>query len=202
MLLRFQSTLPVRGATPDTNVTTVRRIHFNPRSPCGERRGILSAVCASLPISIHAPRAGSDSVPSSGIGVSQYFNPRSPCGERHTFGANTAAGNTISIHAPRAGSDAQPKKHINLRRHISIHAPRAGSDVDLVVLIAEFSLFQSTLPVRGATQQRETLKVDNEISIHAPRAGSDFDTVSSIFRTLQFQSTLPVRGATFSCLFC
>ena len=35
-------------------------INFNPRSPCGERRGYRSKELASKRISIHAPRAGSD----------------------------------------------------------------------------------------------------------------------------------------------
>ena len=34
---------------------------------------------------------------------------------------------------------------------VSIHAPRAGSDAMLEELDAEGLLFQSTLPVRGAT---------------------------------------------------
>ena len=35
---RFQSTLPVRGATMPTPPTRQRRKNFNPRSPCGERQ--------------------------------------------------------------------------------------------------------------------------------------------------------------------
>ena len=82
--------------------------------------------------------------------------------------------------------------------------------------------FQSTLPVRGATEERETIGADYKISIHAPRAGSDviwkvstFQPPISIhapragsdsfprFRTVpteSFQSTLPVRGATTGAL--
>ena len=33
----FQPTLPVRGATTMPPIT-LRIVHFNPRSPCGERR--------------------------------------------------------------------------------------------------------------------------------------------------------------------
>ena len=57
-------------------------------------------------------------------------------------------------------------------------------------------LFQSTRPVRGATNPRMGRLHDQPISIHAPRAGRDetgliFTGVISIF-----QSTRPVRGAT------
>ena len=57
-------------------------------------------------------------------------------------------------------------------------------------------LFQSTLPVRGATATmcRPLFRVP--ISIHAPREGSD-TFFSNLYRfTSKFQSTLPVRGAT------
>ena len=79
---------------------------------------------------------------------------------------------------------------------ISIHAPRAGSDVRAYSVTLLPSGFQSTLPVRGATQggrdplpflkhfnprspcgERHSIKSyggnNNVISIHAPRAGSD-----------------------------
>ena len=57
--LKFQSTLPARGATPPPRRKAPCSHHFNPRSPHGER------LCRRLP----APRG-------------QYFNPRSPHGER------------------------------------------------------------------------------------------------------------------------
>ena len=60
-------------------------------------------------------------------------------------------------------------------------------------------LFQSTLPVRGATViplNRNAGEVG--ISIHAPRAGSDAMCFSSFIPMISFQSTLPVRGATFA----
>ncbi len=57
-------------------------------------------------------------------------------------------------------------------------------------------VFQSTLPVRGATQVRLCLRSHQQISIHAPRAGSDKRIHPQLSRLLQFQSTLPVRGAT------
>ena len=79
---RFQSTLPVWGATGGRAPGVPGPCDFNPRSPCGERRfgaerGILWQQFQStlpvwgatvfiteegleLPISIHAPRVGSD----------------------------------------------------------------------------------------------------------------------------------------------
>ena len=81
-LYRFQSTLPVRGATRPLRFCAASNLHFNPRSPCGERRATRRKISccmkfqSTLPvrgatinnhilpyigdISIHAPRAGSD----------------------------------------------------------------------------------------------------------------------------------------------
>ena len=124
-----------------------------------------------------------------------YFNPRSPCGERRDPVLQPRSAGRISIHAPRAGSD------------------RVISDAHRIKI-----LFQSTLPVRGATcvlLQRSDPRIisihapragsdlrpkiernDHGISIHAPRAGSDPPTSARSSGTRKFQSTLPVRGAT------
>ena len=79
----FQSTLPLRGATRAGQGVLHRDRHFNPRSPCGERR-----------------RASGHRRPG------RNFNPRSPCGERPGGQAGDQTGK-ISIHAPLAGSDAR-----------------------------------------------------------------------------------------------
>ena len=57
----FQSTLPSRGATWTTSIRNATR-YFNPRSPRGERPGSMEKVTIYM-ISIHAPLAGSDSIP-------------------------------------------------------------------------------------------------------------------------------------------
>ena len=139
---------------------------------------------------------GSDEPHSSGSQRRANFNPRSPCGERLPLG-------TI---IDTAGS-------------ISIHAPRAGSDVTYAVAGYPAGIFQSTLPVRGATQANRAKFSRLRISIHAPRAGSDvyalnYNFISNNFNprspcgerrviltvngncVWKFQSTLPVRGAT------
>ena len=101
-------------------------------------------------ISIHAPRTGSDG--------------------SHRRAKFTAA---ISIHAPRTGSDSQAGDGARLLRRISIHAPRTGSDTPSAAgssgleyfnprsppgerrastgSFGRVTLFQSTLPARGAT---------------------------------------------------
>ena len=107
------------------------RENFNPRSPCGERPRVSwrlqhwQAFQSTLPV-----RGATRGRRKSGPCVDD-FNPRSPCGERLRRRAGTAPWKRISIHAPRAGSDERPAKK-----------PLSPC------------LFQSTLPVRGATRPR------------------------------------------------
>ena len=103
---------------------------------------------------------------------------------------------------------------------ISIHAPRTGSDTAVATVLPS-TLFQSTLPARGATAQGQThtrrlafqstlpargatrfqiqRRSLNAISIHAPRTGSDAKQIDYWAERIIFQSTLPARGATW-CL--
>ena len=212
----FQSTLPVRGATPALAQSSPTSSNFNPRSPCGERRVCVGFAPEILRFQSTLPVRGAT------YAVSMLcYDP------------------LISIHAPRAGSDLAgmwPR----LAWMISIHAPRAGSDDCCVPCAWGYShfnprspcgerhttgntqmrpdIFQSTLPVRGATRPLQPPGDGCLISIHAPRAGSDptptsrrqatryFNPRSPCGERLkrrarlladpEFQSTLPVRGAT------
>ena len=169
--------------------------NFNPRSPWGERHSEIYKIKRSLFISIHAPRGGSDrhiyvvprnlngfqsTLPVGGATSEEHrrstvnsdFNPRSPWGERRRPAAAASATEAISIHAPRGGSD--------LHRPCSSFAPSYfnprspwGERPRCSFKLPSWFLFQSTLPVGGATfdvQQRFRIVC---ISIHAPRGGSD-----------------------------
>ena len=80
---KFQSTLPVRGATVPLSARHLSATYFNPRSPCGERLSWPARDIDVVRISIHAPRAGSDIDGHGDLSTTPHFNPRSPCGERH-----------------------------------------------------------------------------------------------------------------------
>ncbi len=172
-LFAFQSTLPVWGATAENiykkedNHISIHaprvgsdfsahngdliKLDFNPRSPCGERHLSAGAGGMSGFISIHAPRVGSDRGLSEGQEDSWYFNPRSPCGERLHHHQPGRKQGLISIHAPRVGSDRFGYLRCAQACEISIHAPRVGSDLNRVSGQMRPSVFQSTLPVWGAT---------------------------------------------------
>ena len=194
---KFQSTLPARGATHRRHPLLLLAGDFNPRSPHGERPIPLVTPSFLSKISIHAPRTGSDirknrngatgvvfqsTLPARGATWMQTlkkssrhdFNPRSPHGERLVIPRSHGCGSCISIHAPRTGSDHPPRPEEPGGVKISIHAPRTGSDRVGKAYVMNATLFQSTLPARGATiWWSELRKGKGNISIHAPRTGSD-----------------------------
>ena len=61
-------------------------------------------------------------------------------------------------------------------------------------------IFQSTLPVGGATKTIEILDNKIRISIHTPRGGERLGIGCLSFHPILFQSTLPVGGATLVLL--
>ena len=100
-------------------------------------------------ISIHTPHAGSDVPQKRSFVRYQHFNPHSPCGERLL-----------------QSNELMPVQHFNP------HSP-CGERPEVSLGTGDCLVFQSTLPMRGATM--------------------DFEGKDAIVR---FQSTLPMRGAT------
>ena len=96
----------------------------------------------------------------------------------------------ISIHAPREGSDPEGC-HWGQLYQISIHAPREGSDPGCLDRSGLQRVFQSTLPVRGATVARGLQKSLPRISIHAPREGSDLQRGQFFREELYFNPRSP-----------
>ena len=150
------------------------RTDFNPRSPCGERRGT-AAGAPTPPLGFQStlPVWGATLRYGRGRRTGGHFNPRSPCGERPGEGVGIDPPGEISIHAPRVGSDNHRNASKTGKRIISIHAPRVGSDITGRVLVLVQNPFQSTLPVWGATSTAVWYRTPLPISIHAPRVGSD-----------------------------
>ena len=149
ILVKFQSTLPVRGATGYVTVIDEEDAEFQSTLPVRGATRIAGKAAVGLKFQSTLPVRGATGVlifgqhedrfqstlPVRGATTSSphrlpqslNFNPRSPCGERR--------------------SNAY------------------GADQTI--------LFQSTLPVRGATKGILHGPGPRLISIHAPRAGSD-----------------------------
>ena len=123
-------------------------------------------------ISIHTPLAGSDGTARPWSRPCGNFNPHSPCGERQYAYRHPSVKVEISIHTPLAGSDEAGAAVLVKADVISIHTPLAGSD-SLLCGRYQYNKFQSTLPLRGATQIITIYTSQEKISIHTPLAGSD-----------------------------
>ena len=98
----------------------------------------------------------------------QNFNPRTPCGVRRPASCTTRCCTDISIHAPLAGCDGL-------------------TDWGL----SNATGFQSTHPLRGATQPSQGYLVTNTISIHAPLAGCDCSIVITAIDIRNFNPRTP-----------
>ena len=161
-----------------------------------------SDICAALAfsstfsISIHAPRAGSDPFSKALFRLFCNFNPRSPCGERPLAAAILRSENDFN---PRSlyGERHCLCSECGNRLKISIHAPRAGSDRVRAAAQTSTTVFQSTLPVRGATQATMPPALRPDFNPRSPCGERPHQ--AAIHSACQgFQSTLPVRGATTS----
>ena len=170
--VEFQSTLPARGATEsETSFTPAAK--FQSTLPArGATDHAVKCADVECAISIHAPRTGSDAPPTPTAARSGHFNPRSPHGERPV----------------RVGGNSQTC-YFNPR---SPHGERQNA----VFITNDATVFQSTLPARGATRCNHyagnvrkyfnprsphgerpcrgyKARHEQTISIHAPRTGSD-----------------------------
>ena len=148
--LPFQSTHPMRGATPEYAPLPEHdpiSIHA-PHAGC-DLHGHTHHVGVSLFQSTH-PMRGATKIWHCCAAYRQHFNPRTPCGVRRP-GVIRLCG-VVSI---------------------SIHAPHAGCDQNLALLCRLSSTFQSTHPMRGATLMKMAILKTATISIHAPHAGCD-----------------------------
>ena len=146
---RFQSTLPLRGATT-FDLASTPSAGFQSTLPLRGATSIRALTFSSRAISIHAPLTGSDRYSPSQWRPFKGFQSTLPL-----------RGATICLGGRNPGIP------------ISIHAPLTGSDAALRSQYVECLEFQSTLPLRGATLHGHGPKDKALISIHAPLTGSD-----------------------------
>ena len=101
----------------------------------------------------------------------------------------------ISIHAPREGCDDLVQVEATITSAFQSTHPVRGATNRLGASNRN-AVFQSTHPVRGATDRRQQDRHLERISIHAPREGCDRLEPLTCDHNTVFQSTHPVRGAT------
>ena len=196
--------------------TNRRSGYFNPRSPHGERHNAPGVMPQESAFQSTLPARGATD----------------PDGESYET-------KHISIHAPRTGSDWWSELRKG-KDDISIHAPRTGSDTASIIAFASAidfnprsphgerplprlesrndTIFQSTLPARGATAvvshacglgadfnprsphgERPNLFFEAiriiKISIHAPRTGSDRGALPDVDRRPRISIHAPRTGS-------
>ena len=185
------------GSDPLVSSNQKRRIHLNPRSPDGERRHHVGGGACAHPISIHAPRMGSDqqggysgtaqqlfqsTLPGWGATVMlifpvvpyRYFNPRSPDGER--------LGQTIPV--------------VSAVTHFNPRSPDGERLTRFTTNLTAWSYFNPRSPDGERLESAAPNIASLMISIHAPRMGSDSKFGTFLRKYDEFQSTLPGWGAT------
>ena len=99
-MVKFQSTLPVWGAT---KILITEEMIYN--------------------ISIHAPRVGSDNTPFEFSIILLIFQSTLPVWGATLGIAVVIADNTISIHAPRVGSDTGGQQHEKRKEYFNPRSP-------------------------------------------------------------------------------
>ena len=172
MVLLFQSTRPIRGATlllVDAAVGADISIHaphtgrdeyqafvdkFKPKFQ--STRPIRGATVASLTgfgadqFQSTRPIRGATQHPRTAFFLPSYFNPRAPYGARRRHLVVNAQGRIISIHAPHTGRDTVIHFTLRILTDFNPHAPYGARPVEI-----------------GG----DTTKLG--ISIHAPHTGRD-----------------------------
>ena len=167
----FQSTRPMRGATQRLAPAASGIIFQSTRPMRGATQDIAIGQAFSL-ISIHAPHAGRDA-------------------DREA----SKKWNEISIHAPHAGRDPEPVAAVNTICNFNPRAP-CGARLGASLEDRDAGKFQSTRPMRGATQRIKVAQNgEADFNPRAPCGARRF--FRDKFRIGSgFQSTRPMRGAT------
>ena len=101
----------------------------------------------------------------------------------------------ISIHAPRGGSDKIMMVTIKSLVHFNPRSPW-GERLVIVHVPVSSPLFQSTLPVGGATRRYCRWRYRHRYFNPRSPWGERLGVALVLQRSGQFQSTLPVGGAT------
>ena len=120
----------------------------------------------------------------------KHFNPRAPCGARQEPNGKEGIAGEISIHAPHAGRDSSVARIEVVAPYFNPRAPCGARPVSMVLEFCQES-FQSTRPMRGATEKSDASRRAKEISIHAPHAGRDRYQRASVGRCTNFNPRAP-----------
>ena len=166
----------MRGATLVLRKCLRRWRHFNPRAPCGARPFLFFAKWKKNEFQSTRPMRGATAcVAALGMRITD-FNPRAPCGARLAGGLQHHDSGNFNPRAP-CGARLHFRKRFKRLHNFNPRAP-CGARQNKPLRTGLFTKFQSTRPMRGATNDKRILKILISISIHAPHAGRDLNLES------------------------
>ena len=168
---KFQSTHPLRGATAAGLLGPQRVRHFNPRTPCGVRHGVVSKGFVSSAFQSTHPLRGATCTTPVAYTSLRHFNPRTPCGVRRIASWHCVQRDTFQSTHPLRGATGSGKAPLPVPG-ISIHAPLAGCDAAEKAQETGY-LISIHAPLAGCDGGTAACMWWNYISIHAPLAGCD-----------------------------
>ena len=196
LVLKFQSTLPMRGATQLIfHLLDYYRISIH--APHAGSDFVETSLGYSPWISIHAPHAGSDWLPINKHTGGLYFNPRSPCGERLSDYWVQGAMSRFQSTLPMRGATGVATM-LAVIEFISIHAPHAGSDRIKKQKRHAGGDFNPRSPCGERRNAPVHARFFRHISIHAPHAGSDFGMPTTVPTTTDFNPRSPCGERRYS----
>ena len=184
---------PLAGCDELPAKTDGARIDFNPRTPCGVRQARTSP-CRCRPSfqSTHPLRGATKSrrnhpqhytfqsthplrgatFSASSCDRMARFQSTHPLRGATNMLTVASGYSMVSIHAPLAGCDQLPARMGQHDRRFNPRTP-CGVRLSPVLQAAYHSAFQSTHPLRGATNVQKNNQNGCLVSIHAPLAGCD-----------------------------
>ena len=123
----FQSTLPARGATCSVSASFVRSSQFQSTLPARGATILVRQLPQLFPISIHAPRTGSDVFVLSQLRRLRIFQSTLPARGATCRKTRNALPAAFQSTLPARGATTRDGT-MRVSKYISIHAPRTGSD--------------------------------------------------------------------------
>ena len=147
-------------------------MYFNPRTPYGMRQKQVLLILRQSKFQSTHPLRDATFTYHIGNSCKFYFNPRTPYGMRHADHIVGLADDFISIHAPLTGCDYRSLVAMHISSNFNPRTPygmRPSTQSTQHLKMA----FQSTHPLRDATQKAVAVWTPKMISIHAPLTGCD-----------------------------
>ena len=219
----FQPTLPLRGATDATPRYRPTHWSFNPRSPCGERLGLVVMQTNTWTFQPTLPLRERLQTPK--LQTAQgSFQPTLPLRGATVPGVARHRLPQVSTHAPLAGSDTLDEFDYSVWTPFQPTLPLRGATRSRSVPRKMRNSFQPTLPLRGATSRRtgtpcrpssfnprspcgerhrvrRAAKAERGFNPRSP-CGERLGVYHYVSGIGAFQPTLPLRGATPSSSKC